>query len=73
MENEKINRREFLSQALRLGIAGILAGGLFALWLKRSPNRKNDSCATGSGVCRNCIQLESCRHPTALSFRKKGG
>ena len=65
------NRREFLKDGLRAGVAGsIVFMGLFLGWRKKPENSGGTLCIDNL-PCRDCSKMKKCTEPKALKQKQK--
>lgn len=73
MENNNINRienrRQFLRNIARCGVAGAIGIGMAAFEYKRRRLLGQGKCVN-RGICGNCSVLRDCRLPRALKMKK---
>jgi hypothetical protein len=69
--NGAMNRRDFLRNAGRtVIIAGFTGFGFFLLKRNRIVRNENLKC-TDNALCRECIEIDVCTLPQALSIRSE--
>jgi hypothetical protein len=67
------NRRNWLLGAGRWGILGLIAAAVGGVWKRNGVSMGRQTCADTEGKvgCRQCVYLNDCGHPKALSTKQK--
>jgi hypothetical protein len=67
------SRRNWLLAAGRWGVIGLIAAAVGGLWKRNGLAMSRQTCADTEGKvgCRQCVYLENCGHPKALSMKQK--
>jgi hypothetical protein len=69
-EHESLNRREWLTAALRWGALAVLAA-IAALPVIRRVGRGGDQACGKTVPCQDCRSLAGCRLPAAIRWRQR--